>query len=111
MLDYNNPYITIKGSDNNLYLVEIQHTNSNTIEFSIIMGKTSVDKDYLNSINNDIPTKLVEDFIQRYKDRFGVPKKELYDILNILTDSTVNNHFDYLRLLKEVAPKLENLLQ
>lgn len=111
MSNYNDSYINVRGSDNNIYLVEMERIDRNTTEISLLMGKTRVDRDYLNSTNNDIPTKLVEDFIKRCKDRFGVPKKELYDILNILTSSTINNHFDYLRLLREITPKIEKLLQ
>ena len=111
MPTYKESYIDVKGSDNNLYLVEMERIDRNTTEFSLLMGRTRVDKDYLNSTNNDISTKLVEDFIKRCKDRFGVPKKELYDILNILTSSTVDNHFAYLRLLRELTPKFEKLLQ
>lgn len=111
MSNYNDSYINVRGSDNNIYLVEMERIGRNTAEFSLLMGKTKVDKDYLNSTNNDIPTKLVEDFIKRCKDRFGVPKKELYDILDILTSATINNHFEYLKLLKELTPKFEKLLQ
>lgn len=111
MSNYNDFYIDVRGSDNNIYLVEMERIDHNTTEFSLLMGKTRVDKDYLNSTNIDIPTKLVEDFIKRCKDRFGVPKKELYDILNTLTSATINNHFECLKLLKELTPKFEKLLQ
>ena len=111
MPNYNDSYIDVKGSDNNIYLVEMERVGFNTIELSLIMGKTRVDRDYLNVTNSDIPSRMVEDFIRQYKERFGVSKEELYDILNILTNSTVNNHFDYLKLLREVTPKIEKLLQ
>ena len=111
MLDYNNPYITIKGSDNNIYLVEVERVGFNTIELSLILGKTMVDKDCMNDTNIDIASRIVENFILQSKKRFGVSKEELLDILNILINSTVNNHFDYLKLLREVAPKIEKLLQ
>ena len=111
MPNYNDSYIDVKGSDNNIYLVEVERVGFHTIELSLIMGKTRVDRDYLNVTNSDIPSRMVESFIRQYKERFGVSKEELYDILNILTNSTVNNHFDYLKLLREVTPKIEKLLQ
>lgn len=89
----------------------MERIDRNTAVFSLIMGRTRVDRDYLNSTNNDTPTKLVESFILQSKERFGVSKEELYDILDILTNSTVNNHFDYLKLLREIVPKIEKLLQ
>ena len=111
MPNYNDSYIDVKGSDNNIYLVEVERVDSNTIELSLIMGKTRVDKDYINDANIDIASKIVENFIHQSKKRYGVSREELYDILNMLTNSTVNNHFDYLRLLREIVPKIEKLLQ
>lgn len=111
MPNYNDSYIDVKGSDNNIYLVEVERVGFHTIEFSLIMGKTRVDKDCMNDTNINIASRIVENFILQSKKRFGVSREEVYSILNILTNSTVNNHFDYLRLLKEVAPKFENILQ
>ena len=111
MRNYNDSYIAVKGSDNNIYLVEVEHVDFHTIEYSLVIGKTRVDKFYSNSINNDIPNKLVESFIRTCRDRFGLSKEELLDILYTLTSATVNNHFEYLKLLKELTPKFEKLLQ
>lgn len=111
MPNYNDSYIDVKGSDNNIYLVEMERVGFNTIELSLIMGKIKVDRDYVSVTNSDIPSRMVENFIHQYKERFGVSKEEVYDILDILTNSTVNNHFDYLKLLREVVPKIEKLLQ
>ena len=111
MTNYNDSYIDVKGSDNNIYLVEMERIDRNTIELSLVVGKTRVDKDYVSVTNSDIPSKIVENFILQSKERFGVSKEELYDILDILTNSTVNNHFDYLKLLREIVPKIEKLLQ
>lgn len=111
MLNYKDSYIDVKGSDNNIYLVEVERVGFHTIELSLILGKTRVDKDYTNDTNIDIASKIVENFILQSKKRFGVSKEELRDILNILINSTVNNHFDYLKLLREVIPKFEKLLQ
>ena len=108
MPNYNDSYIDVKGSDNNIYLVEVGRVGFNTIELSLILGKTRVDKD---GTNIDIASRIVENFILQSKKRFGVSKEELQDILNILINSTVNNHFDYLRLLREIVPKIEKLLQ
>ena len=108
MPNYNDSYIDVKGSDNNIYLVEVERVGFNTIELSLILGKTRVDKD---GTNIDIASRIVENFILQSKKRFGVSKEELQDILNILINSTVNNHFDYLRLLREIVPKIEKLLQ
>lgn len=111
MPNYKDSYIDVRGSDNNIYLVEVERVDRNTIELSLVVGKTRVDKDYINDANIDIASKIVESFILRSKERFGVSKEELYDILDILTNSTVNNHFDYLKLLREIVPKIEKLLQ
>ena len=111
MPNYKDSYIDVRGSDNNIYLVEVERVGFNTIELSLIMGKTRVDKDYINDVNIDIASKIVENFIHQSKKKFGVSKEELYDILDILTNSTVNNHFDYLKLLREIVPKIEKLLQ
>ena len=111
MLNYKDSYIDVKGSDNNIYLVEVERVGFNTIEFSLIIGKTRVDKDYINDANIDIASNIVENFIHQSKKRYGVSREELYGILNMLTNSTVNNHFDYLKLLREVVPKVEKLLQ
>lgn len=111
MPNYNDSYIDVKGSDNNIYLVEMERIDRYTTEFSLIMGKTRVDRYYMNDTNIDIASKIVENFILQSKKRFGVSREEVYDILDILTNSTVNNHFDYLKLLREVIPKFEKLLQ
>ena len=111
MPNYNDSYIDVKGSDNNIYLVEVERVGFHTIELSLIMGKTRVDKDYINDANIDIASKIVENFIHQSKKRYGVSREELYDILNMLTNSTISNHFDYLRLLREIVPKIEKLLQ
>lgn len=111
MPNYRDSYIEVKGSDNNFYFVEMEYIDRNTIEYSLIVGRTRIDKYYSNSTNNNIPNKLVEDFIHQSKKRYGVSREELYDILNMLTNSTVNNHFDYLKLLREIVPKIEKLLQ
>lgn len=111
MPNYNDSYIDVKGSDNNIYLVEVERVDFNTIELSLIMSKTRIDKDCMNDTNIDIASKIVENFILQSKKRFGVSREELYDILNKLTNSTINNHFDYLRLLREIVPKIEKLLQ
>ena len=111
MLIYKESYIDVKGSDNNIYLVEMERVGFSTTELSLIVGKTRVDKDYINDANIDIASNIVENFIHQSKKRYGVPKKELYDILNILTSSTVDNHFAYLRLLREITPKFKKLLQ
>ena len=111
MSNYNDSYIDVKGSDNNIYLVEVERVGFHTIELSLIMGKTRVDKDYINDANIDIASKIVENFIHQSKKRYGVSREELYDILNMLTNSTINNHFDYLKLLREIVPKIEKLLQ
>ena len=65
MSNYNDSYIEVRGSDNHIYLVEMERIDSNTTEYSLVMGKTRVDKYYSNSTNNNISTKLVEDFIRR----------------------------------------------
>jgi hypothetical protein len=112
MTNYNDSYIDVKGSDNNIYLVDVERVGFNTIEFSLIVGKIRIGKeDYTDNISIDIASKIVENFILQSKERFGVSKEELYDILDILTNSTVNNHFDYLKLLREIVPKIEKLLQ
>ena len=111
MSNYNSPYIDVRGSDGNLYIVDTERVGRNTVEFSLILGKTRVDKDYINDTNIDIASKIVETFILQSKKRFGVSREELYDILNMLTNSTINNHFDYLKLLREIVPKIEKLLQ
>lgn len=112
MPNYKDSYIDVKGSDNNIYLVDVERVGFNTIELSLIMGKIRVDKeDYTDDTDIDIASRMVESFIHQYKERFGVSKEELYDILNMLTNSTVNNHFDYLKLLREIVPKFEKLLQ
>lgn len=111
MPNYKDSYIDVKGSDNNIYLVEWERIGFNTIELSLIIAKTRIGRDYLNVTNSDIPSKMVESFIRQSKERFGVSKEEVYDILNIITNSTVNNHFDYLKLLREIVPKIEKLLQ
>ena len=108
MPNYNDSYIDVRGSDNNIYLVEVERVGFHTIELSLIMGKTRVDKD---DANIDIASRIVENFIHQSKKRYGVSREELYDILNMLTNSTINNHFDYLRLLREIVPKIEKLLQ
>lgn len=111
MPNYKDSYIDVRGSDNNIYLVEMERIDRNTIELSLVVGKTRVDKDYVSVTNSDIPSKIVENFIHQSKKRFGVSREELYDILNMLTNSTINNHFDYLKLLREVTSKIEKLLQ
>ena len=111
MPTYKESYIDVKGSDNNIYLVDVERVGFNTIEFSLILGKTRVDKDYIDNTNIDIASRIVENFILQSKKRFGVSKEELYDILNMLTNSTISNHFDYLKLLREIVPKIEKLLQ
>jgi uncharacterized secreted protein with C-terminal beta-propeller domain len=103
MSNYNDFYIDVKGSDGNLYIV-----GRDTVEFSLIVNRARVDRDYLNY---DIPNRLVEDFIQKAKKTFGEPKEEVYSILDALTSATINNHFEYLKLLKELTPKFEKLLQ
>ena len=108
MANYKDSYIDVKGSDNNIYLVGVERVGFNTTELSLILGKTRVDKD---STNIDIASRIVENFIHQSKKRYGVSREELYDILNMLTNSTINNHFDYLKLLREVIPKIEKLLQ
>ena len=108
MPNYNDSYIDVRGSDNNIYLVEVERVGFNTIELSLILGKTRVDKD---GTNIDIASRIVENFIYQSKKRYGVSREELYDILNMLTNSTINNHFDYLKLLREIVPKIEKLLQ
>ena len=110
MTNYNDSYIDVKGSDNNIYLVEMERVGFHTIEFSLIMGKIKVSR-YSNDANIDIASNIVENFIHQSKKRYGVSREELYGILNMLTNSTVNNHFDYLKLLREVVPKVEKLLQ
>ena len=111
MTNYNDSYIDVKGSDNNIYLVEMERVGFHTIEFSLIMGKIRVDRYFTKDANIDIASNIVENFIHQSKKRYGVSREELYDILDILTNSTVNNHFDYLKLLREVTPKIEKLLQ
>lgn len=111
MSNYKDSYIDVKGSDNNIYLVEMERVSFSIIELSLIVSKTRVDKDYINDTNIDIASKIVENFILQSKKRFGVSREELYDILNMLTNSTINNHFDYLRLLREIVPKIKKLLQ
>lgn len=108
MPNYNECYINVKGSDNNTYLVDVERVGFNTIELSLVVGKTRVDKDYVSVTNSDMPSRIVENFILQSKKRYGVSREELYDILNMLTNSTINNHFDYLKLLREVVPKIEN---
>ena len=111
MSNYNDSYIDVKGSDGNFYIVETERVGRNTIEFSFVLNRIRVDRDYLNYTNNDIPNRLVEDFIQKAKETFGVQKEEVYSILDALTSATINNHFEYLKLLKELTPKFEKLLQ
>ena len=112
MSNYNDSYIDVRGSDGNLYIVGTERVGRDTVEFSLIINRARADRDYLNYYtNNDIPNRLVEDFIQKAKKRFGVPKEEVYSILDTLTSATINNHFEYLKLLKELTPKLEKLLQ
>lgn len=112
MAAYKEYCITVKGSDGNLYMVDTERVDRNTVEFSLVLNRTTVDGDFLNSVNNNnIPNKLVEDFIQKAKKKFGVPKEEVYIILDTLTSATINNHFEYLKLLKELTPKFEKLLQ
>lgn len=111
MSNYNGYNINVRGSDGNIYIVDTERVDRYTIELSLIMSKTRIDKDYINNTNIDIASKIVENFILQSKKRFGVSKEELRDILNMLTNSTINNHFDYLKLLREVVPKIEKLLQ
>ena len=111
MPNYNDYYIDVRGSDNNIYLVEVERVGFNTIELSLIMGKTRVDKDYINDANIDIASKIVENFIHQSKKTFGVQKGEVYSTLDALTSATISNHFEYLKLLKELTPKFEKLLQ
>lgn len=111
MPNYYDSYIDVRGSDGNLYIVSTERVGRNTVEFSLIINRARVDRDYLNHTNNDIPNRLVEDFIQKAKRTFGVQKKEVYSILDALTSATINNHFEYLKLLKELTPKFEKLLQ
>ena len=112
MSNYNDSYIDVRGSDGNLYIVGTERVGRDTVEFSLIINRARADRDYLNYYtNNDIPNRLVEDFIQKSKKIFGVPKEEVYSILDTLTSATINNHFEYLKLLKELTPKLEKLLQ
>lgn len=111
MSNYNDSYIDVIGSDGNLYIVETERVGRNTVEFSLVLNSTRVDEDFLNSVNNNIPNKLVEDFIRKAKKTFGVQKEEVYSILDALTSATINNHFEYLKLLKELTPKFEKLLQ
>ena len=112
MPTYKESYIDVKGSDGNRYIVDMEHVNRNTVEFSLVINKTWADIDYLKSTtNNDIPNRLVEEYIQKAKKTFGVQKGEVYSILDALTSATISNHFDYLKLLREIAPKIEKLLQ
>lgn len=111
MTHCNSPYIDVRGSDGNIYLVEIERIDRNTAEYSLLAGKIRVGKDDLYYTNIDVPTKLVEDFIKGSKGRFGVQKEEVYSILDRLTSATINNHFEYLKLLRELIPKFEKLLQ
>lgn len=112
MPTYKESYIDVKGSDGNLYIVGTERVGRDTVEFSLIINRARADRDHLNYYtNNDIPNRLVEDFIQKAKKRFGVSKEEVYSILDTLTSATINNHFEYLKLLKELTPKLEKLLQ
>lgn len=59
--------IDVKGSDGNHYIVDMEHIDRNTVEFSLVVNRTRVDKDYRNFVNNDIQNRLVEGFIQKAK--------------------------------------------
>lgn len=110
MAAYRESGITVKGSDGNLYIVDTERVGRNTIELSLILGKVTINSDFPNLTTN-IPNKLVENYIQKTKKTFGVQKEEAYSILDALTSATINNHFGYLKLLKELTPKFEKLLQ
>lgn len=40
MPNYYDSYIDVRGSDNNIYLVEMERVDRNTIELSLVMSKT-----------------------------------------------------------------------
>lgn len=111
MSNYNDSYIDVRGSDGNIYIVDTERIDRNTVEYSLVLNKVRVDRDFLGSTNSDIPNRLVEGFIQKTKEKFGVQREEVYSILDALTSATINNHFEYLKLLKELTPKFEKLLQ
>lgn len=111
---YHKPPATteVLGSDGNRYLIEHERVGYEAIELSLIPVKMRVSKDdYEFRTRVDIGKELVERHINKMKDQYGPDIKTLIEIHSKLVGSKVNNHFDYLIVLREILPKLEKLLQ
>lgn len=81
-------------SDGNLYAISPERIGYGTVELSLIPHKI----------------RIVEQYIANLKRNYAPERHKLLIVQRMLNSKQINNHFDYLHLLQQINPILNELL-
>ena len=102
-------YVEILGSDGNIYIIESGRVGYDSIELSIIPHKIKISREHYYQGNTDLHKDIVEQYIANLKRAYAPEKRKIAMVQHMLNSKQVNNHFDYLHLLQQINPMLNEL--
>ena len=102
--------IEVMGSDGHLYFIVPERIGYGTVELSLIPHKIRIDYDHYCSTDIDIHKGIIEQYITNIKRNYAPERHKISTMHRMLNSKQINNHFDYLHLLQQINPILNELL-